>query len=481
MHSWFDVVAEHAHEHGCEEVLEVLGAFTAPYPRGGPPAPPEAPWSGDFDALHRSLVDGGLGEVAAGLVGEVDDAQVQLFLRRAAGADALLAQRDDEAHRVLRAGFRMRLRGILAAPPPRAQRVRALADFYVSASARSSWSHDGPSLFEVLSKTRWTRVHRGIEHLSVDGPMREGPVHLHALRIDPTIVELRVADRRDRATTSLAAEAADRGAHAAISGGFFLYSEPDIVAPDRRYDPVGLLVVDGEVLQSSHHRRPALLVSDTGAVRLAVPSLRTLRVGSAGLGVTRWWTRAQARTGPDAPSLAITAGRVVAAGRALPIPLNGFVVEADPVPLGTPVVQEIDCQQAVAGGPVLVGEGALQMQAQDFWGSAPPQTFSQDETGDANLLPRLGVGLDPDGRLLVVAVDGRNLERAFGLTLAGLGRALSALGAHTALNLDGGSSKRMVLDGRVLDLSTTELVGRGESAGARRPVHSAVFFRAPRG
>jgi len=96
------------------------------------------------------------------------------------------------------------------------------------------------------------------------------------------------------------------------------------------------------------------------------------------------------------------------------------------------------------------------MRAEDFWRTAPPVTFSQDETGDQNLLPRMGVGVDAEGRLLCAAVDGRN-EAALGMTLAGLGELMALLGCQDALNLDGGSSKRMCVRGEIVDLPTTEV------------------------
>ena len=58
---------------------------------------------------------------------------------------------------------------------------------------------------------------------------------------------------------------------------------------------------------------------------------------------------------------------------------------------------------------------------------------------------------------------------------------LIALGCHTAMNLDGGSSKRMVIGDRAVDLPSTEVVGGGgERRPARvRPVHTALLFLPP--
>lgn len=154
----------------------------------------------------------------------------------------------------------------------------------------------------------------------------------------------------------------------------------------------------------------------------------------------------------------------------------------------------------MAGGPILLSPGgdALDMAREDFRGSAPPVTFSQDETFDRNLLPRMGAGLCADGELVFVAVDGRNLDRALGLTLRGTSELLASLGCVRALNLDGGSSKRMVIAGKgVVCINTTEIKAKAsleakteaEAKTGRerekkmeqtpllsRPVHSAIIF-----
>ena len=59
--------------------------------------------------------------------------------------------------------------------------------------------------------------------------------------------------------------------------------------------------------------------------------------------------------------------------------------------------------------------------------------------------PRSSVGLSADGRtLLMVAVDGRQ-DHSRGVTLEELGVLMQSLGAHHALNLDGGGSTALVV------------------------------------
>ena len=96
-------------------------------------------------------------------------------------------------------------------------------------------------------------------------------------------------------------------------------------------------------------------------------------------------------------------------------------------------------------------EAVSKSEAEDFQKSAPPVTFSQDETFDQNLLPRMAAGIDSQGTLFFAAIDGRNFHRAPGMTLEQTARWMQALGCITAMNLDGGSSKRMVVQNQVVD------------------------------
>jgi hypothetical protein len=419
--------------------------------------------------------------IPAVLSQEVDRDQAELFGRRYRQVQQLLSHLPPAEGRWLSRFLRHRAHGILGAPGPRALRIRALVDYVFSQAAVVAHDEPGaPSLEEVASGVSWRPVAAGVEHARLEGTARDfGPVHVNLLRLRG--VRLRALDARPAG--DLVAMAAAHGAVAAFSGGFFLYSEPDIAPPSRRTDPVGLLVSGGEVVGPPVFRRGAVVQRRDGSLSVEVVSLhgREVRLGATVVRPDAVYNRAHGLQAPDVLGAAIVGRRVVAVGRALPIPLAGVVV---PLPAGASVapgdVAEValsDVVEAVGGGPMLLGPGALDLRAEDFAGTAPPVTFSQDETFDTNLLPRLGVGVTADGALVVAAVDGRNFDRAPGLTLRGTARLLAALGCEVAVNLDGGSSKRMVVGGRIVDLPSTEVVSG--AAGERvRPVHSAVLVTA---
>jgi hypothetical protein len=497
---WLQACLDFARQHEVDlQYVDALHAFAYPNPRGGPPPPPEPRWGGDFLALERArcgealLDDGPRQALEADLSQEVDAAQAEMFARRIAAVEQQLVALADPTGRLLRVGLRQRLEGIVAAPRPRALRVRALADFYYSFAGR--WLHARgrvqtlPSLAQAASTLTWSEPFDGGELAVLDGVLDSGPAHVNILRIRPGAVRPTVIDCRDAVSVPFAEHVTSLGAVAAISGGFFLYSEPDIEPPCHRFDPVGLLVSDGAVLSPAFFDRGALLFDPDG--RWAIERCRSratvLSQGGCSVDGSEAVTRAQGDIGPDRPSVAIAAGQVVAVGRRLPVPLNGIVVPSEdrwsvgqPVVVATPTLADGRMvHDAVAGGPLLLdgGEPCLALREEGFWGTAPPLTFSQDETGDRNTLPRLAAGIDAEGRLVLVAVDGRNFERALGMTLGEVASLLRSLGCVTATNLDGGSSKRMVVAGKTLDLASTE-VEQGTPGSAKvRPVHTAVVFR----
>ncbi len=478
--SWLDCSEGFARREGIEDLLPLLTAFSAPYPRGGALAPPEPAFSGSFEALEAQLETSPRFEEL--LCADVDPAQAALFARRLMAVLASLGSSPGE--RLLSVGLRQRLAGILAAPPPRASRVRALADFYYSQAAQLRWQREpgGASLEELAAAARFEPLAPGLAFARLEGRTPDGPLCACVLRVDPSTVQilsLRPAGRR-----SLPEALAEVGGLAGVTGGFFLYSEPDIAPPAARYDPVGLLVQRGEVVVPPWLRRGALLVAgDRAEIRAVGAADCLIRVQGQELDGRQAWTRARGLVGPDLPSVAIASGQIVAVGRSLPVPLNGAVLPGEGIALGArvavspPSIAGVPVTEAMAGGPLLLerGQPVLRMQREDFWGTAPPVTFSQDETGDRNLLPRHAVGLAGD-QLLFVAVDGRDFERSLGLTLAGTARLLAALGCSSAVNLDGGSSKRMVVRGQVVDRSSTEVQGVAAATDSVRPVHTALAF-----
>ena len=109
----------------------------------------------------------------------------------------------------------------------------------------------------------------------------------------------------------------------------------------------------------------------------------------------------------------------------------------------------------VGGNPTLIEAG--QIVGKNVYGSGA--FFARN--------PRTGVGTTPDGRILLVAVDGRQPGYSVGMTLEEFANLFASLGADYALNLDGGGSTTMVVNGEIKNRP---------SDGTERPVSSALVI-----
>jgi exopolysaccharide biosynthesis protein len=102
---------------------------------------------------------------------------------------------------------------------------------------------------------------------------------------------------------------------------------------------------------------------------------------------------------------------------------------------------------AMGGGPAVVKEGKPAFTAL----SAPPEVardWSQRSKYERH--PRTAVGWSPTHFYLVI-VDGRQPELSVGMKLAELGNFFVSLGCTEAMNLDGGKSAQMWLNGRIMN------------------------------
>ena len=134
----------------------------------------------------------------------------------------------------------------------------------------------------------------------------------------------------------------------------------------------------------------------------------------------------------------------------LNIPKNGFVItlpreKANLLKIGdkiesnykiNPNWENID--HIISGGPYLLKNGEKYIDAE-----------SQKLNGVLGRNPRTAVGYTKDNVLIMVTVDGRK-EGTSGVTLNELANIMKELGCYEAINLDGGSSTVMFVDGTIL-------------------------------
>ena len=94
---------------------------------------------------------------------------------------------------------------------------------------------------------------------------------------------------------------------------------------------------------------------------------------------------------------------------------------------------------AIGGGPVLVQEGKVNITNQE------EQMFVN---GTADLHPRTGMGYTKKNKLIILVIQGRAPGEAQGATLLEEAKILVDLGCYEALNLDGGGSSCMLVNGK---------------------------------
>ena len=112
--------------------------------------------------------------------------------------------------------------------------------------------------------------------------------------------------------------------------------------------------------------------------------------------------------------------------------------------------------EAVGGGPIIVREGKPVYRSLEG--------FTTDQLAYRH--PRTGVGQTADGRILLVAVDGRQPGYSTGLTNFELALTMMRLGCVTASALDAGGSTTMAFDGKLLN--------RPSDPGGERAVAEAL-------
>ena len=83
--------------------------------------------------------------------------------------------------------------------------------------------------------------------------------------------------------------------------------------------------------------------------------------------------------------------------------------------------------------------------------------------------PRTAVGVRDDGTLFFVTVDGRQPGKSVGMSIPELSGLMLELGCQFAINLDGGGSTTMVIDGKMVNTPPG-------SKGARRNGDAILLF-----
>ncbi len=116
---------------------------------------------------------------------------------------------------------------------------------------------------------------------------------------------------------------------------------------------------------------------------------------------------------------------------------------------------------AVGGGPVLAKEGKIYITNNE------EKKFAGKAIADHH--PRTAMGYTSDGKLILLAVQGRMKNIAVGTTLPETAQILLDLGCEEAINLDGGGSSCLLVNGK-------ETIKPSDPTG-QRPVPAVFYIR----
>ncbi len=332
-----------------------------------------------------------------------------------------------------------------------------------------------------ISAQQWKSVANGIEYAEVTREFTGKAVKINLLRLDLRKVRLDVHRAHDKAigteTTSSIANRY-RGV-AAINAGFFRLDTSPFLG-----DPVGLLMIDGDLISEPVNERIQLIINNRPAqtdVFMARSSIsKSLRLGNETFkvsGINRERKTDElviytprfgktSLTGNDGIELVIVRGNIFSVNLGVgnsAIPANGYVVSASGTMRGAlePIVRKEAAVtlvrdwlnlppdflkdraklDVVTGVPQLIKNGRIDI------------TWEHEKASKAFVEtrhPRTAVAKLKDGKFLMLTADGRS-EASAGLDLYDLAGYLLELGAVEAMNLDGGGSTTMFLDGKVVN------------------------------
>ncbi|MFI6095427.1 phosphodiester glycosidase family protein [Lentzea sp. NPDC051213] len=271
---------------------------------------------------------------------------------------------------------------------------------------------------------------------------------------------------------------------AAINGDFFDINNSNA--------PEGVGVRDGQLVKSGTGRAAGIDAAGIGRVMETffegtlngthrLTQLNSARIDVDGIGVFNplWGTYSRARAvqgAADAAEVIVRDDVVESVGRPSADPIPGYALVGRDK--GADVLRTLKPGDRVEvsyrnrtsdGSEPVTAVGGRQLLVKDGKNVAPADP----------LHPRTAVGFSQDGKKMVMlTVDGRQGAYLLGLNLRDLADAMIELGAHNALNLDGGGSSTML----AREPGTTELkVVNTPSDGGERPIPNALALYAPGG
>lgn len=305
----------------------------------------------------------------------------------------------------------------------------------------------------------------GVKHVKLTKTINGRPVRINVVEINQKLnpnlqINPQLSSSRLASKSTITTLARKNNSLVAINGTYF---KPQTGVP------LGTLMINGKIYTGPIYNRVAMGIFDEGfdmarlelnaqvksfKGNLKVDNINQPRMLSTHVIV---YTPEWGSFAPPSPKygkqIAVENGKIVSIGtQTMPIPHNGYVIvgpderlsklyRAKHVDLDIKTIPNWDnVKHIISGGPYLVknGEVFVDMTEQKL-----------GAIGGKN--PRTAIGYTQDGNFIMVAVDGRE-GASVGLTLKELAWFMKSIGCINAMNLDGGGSTVMYVNGRVVNM-----------------------------
>lgn len=320
---------------------------------------------------------------------------------------------------------------------------------------------------EILNKYKnqsVVSVEKGVKHVRMIKYYASKPVRINVveisrnanetLEIEPAIASHTLASR-----TKISNIANRENAIVAINGGYF---------KPQTGTPLGTLMINKKVYTGPIYDRVAMGIFDNGFDMARVQLKAEVKTNIGGLKIdnvnqprmlsthTIVFTPEWGEYSPPSPKygvqIVVSKGKIVkTCTESSAIPKDGFIIvgpasklnsikEARNVKLDIKINPEWKgVNHIISGGPYLVKNGEVYVDMTE-----------QKLTAIGGRNPRTAIGYTKDGNLIMLTADGRE-GASIGLTLNELAQLMKELGCVNAMNLDGGGSTVMFVNGQVVN------------------------------
>lgn len=309
-----------------------------------------------------------------------------------------------------------------------------------------------------------TDVDKGVKHIKLVKYYQGAPVRINVIEANTSLnpnlqLTPEIASDTLNKKNTITAIAKKNNSIVAINGTFF---KPSTGVP------LGTLMINKKMYTGPIYNRVAMGIFDNGYDMARIQLNASLKTWNKSVKVDNInqprtlsthvivYTPEWGKTAPPIPKygkeLAIKDNKVIESSTSpLSIPEDGFVVVGPAQQLDQLIDEKNikfevltmpewdNVNHIISGGPYLVKKGQVYVD------------MSEQKLGSiGGRNPRTAVGYTADNNLIIVTVDGRE-SSSVGMTLFELANFMKSLGCYNAMNLDGGGSTVLYINGRVVN------------------------------